>query len=241
MKKLRNFEGAPHGNAFSFQPDCVFAWPHCAVSGSQIVWALVEQDALHDFWNKVHCMSLEDVPEAQRVEHEHGVFLQCVCVVFLDLLWFAGLQGLGSKHRRFCRSVVERHAFSGVQRHSDGWRARMRLGLGTAQGRVRLTFDLANEDWSPFKGAEERSVGAARALLSEMRQENSGNYRAVKTRLAVMEWLDRGTVEETLTGRSKRSIRVDETLTVAAKLLVKEHLSMEEFARGSAWLRDLGW
>ena len=72
MKKLRNFEGAPHGSALSFQPDCVFAWSRCAVSGSQIVWALVEQDALHDFWNKVHCMSLEGVPEAQRVEHEHG-------------------------------------------------------------------------------------------------------------------------------------------------------------------------
>ena len=33
---------------------------------------------------------------------------------------------------------------------------------------------------------------------------------------------------------------MDETLIVAAKLLAKEHLSMEKFARETAWLRDLG-
>ena len=60
------------------------------MSGSQTVWALVEQDPLRDFRDKIQCMSLEGLPEAQRVEHEHCVFLQCVSVVFLDLLWFAG-------------------------------------------------------------------------------------------------------------------------------------------------------
>ena len=83
------------------------------------------------------------------------------------------------------------HAGSGVQQHSDGWRARPRLGLGTMQGPVRLTFASANEDLKRLKAAKQQSVSAAWALLSEMRQENSGNCRAAKTRLAMMEWLDR--------------------------------------------------
>ena len=68
---------------------------------------------------------------------------------------------------------MERHAGSGVQRQSDGWRARMGLGLGPAQGPVRLTCDLANGDRNRLKAAKKQSVPAARALLSEMRQETT--------------------------------------------------------------------
>ena len=46
-------------------------------------------------------------------------------------------------------------------------------------------------------------------------------------------------VDDALTGRSNRSIRVDEIVTAAAKLLVKEQLCLAEFACGSVWLRDL--
>ena len=55
----------------------------------------------------------------------------------------------------------------------------------------------------------------------------------------MMEWLDRQTVDDALSGRSKRSIEAHETAIAAAKLLVKEHLSLAELECGSAWLRDL--
>ena len=80
----------------------------------------------------------------------------------------------------------------GVQRHSDGWRARLRLGAGRANGSVRFAQEWANEDFARLKAAKEQSVGAAQVLLQKMAQDNGACYKAVKARPAVQEWIRRG-------------------------------------------------
>ena len=81
---------------------------------------------------------------------------------------------------------------------------------------------LPQIDLKRLKVAKSQSVRTAGALLSEMKQKNdatTATSTAAKMRHATMEWLDRQTVDDALSGRSKRSIEAHERAMAAAKLL----------------------
>ena len=78
-----------------------------------------------------------------------------------------------------------RRAGLGVQQHSDGWRAPLRLGLGTMQDPVRTSLAGANQDLKRLKVAKSQSVRTARALLSEMKQKNDATTATSTARRCV--------------------------------------------------------
>ena len=122
---------------------------------------------------------------------------------------------------------------AGVHKRSGGWRARTRTMLG---GHVRLIESRACSDLSLLKSAKGKSIVAARSVAAGLLVESQDRHRAEKLRLAVTVWIKAGNADAV----QSRSLAGKDGLLLAAKLLVREHLSVQKLADGADWLRDLG-